>query len=171
VDLLIEDAELVADAVTDSRHLECRERIQITRGQPAQTAVAQAGFFLEREQHVEILTERAHRFPCVAFDAEVDQVVAELRADQELGRQIAGQLDVVRSIGLRRAHPARQQPVAHTVGERHIPVVAGGDIGETCLQTGQIVEHRSREGRGREPSTSRLRRGRGRGGRFHGCHG
>ncbi len=41
-DLLLEDAELVADAVADGRDLECRHRIEEARGETAEAAVAEA---------------------------------------------------------------------------------------------------------------------------------
>ena len=37
---LIEDAELVADAVADGRNVERRQRVHVTRGQAAQAAIA-----------------------------------------------------------------------------------------------------------------------------------
>ena len=37
---LIEDPELVADAVADRRNIERRQRVHVTRGQPAQAAIA-----------------------------------------------------------------------------------------------------------------------------------
>ena len=41
VDLLLEDAELVADAVADRRPLEGGQRVEVARRQPAQAAVAE----------------------------------------------------------------------------------------------------------------------------------
>jgi len=40
VDLLIEDAEHVADAVADGRALEGGQRVEVTRSEPAEAAVA-----------------------------------------------------------------------------------------------------------------------------------
>jgi len=155
-DLLVEDAELVADAVADGRDFERGERIQIAGRQPTEAAVAQARLLFEREQRVEVLAERAHCFARVPLDTEVDQVVAQLRPDQELGRQVAGHLDIVRGIGLHCPHPAREHPVAHAVGERHVPVVGGSDAGETRLQTRKVVEHRAPQCLGREAGTGRF---------------
>ena len=42
VDLLVEDAELVANAVADSRALKGGQRVQVTGGEPAETAVTQS---------------------------------------------------------------------------------------------------------------------------------
>ena len=60
LDGLVEDAELVADAVADGGHFERGQRIQVARGQPAQAAVAQAGFLLLLDQVVEVQAEFGH---------------------------------------------------------------------------------------------------------------
>ena len=56
--LLIEDAELVADAVADRRNLERRQRVEEAGGQPAEAAVAEARLLLLRDQLVEIQPEQ-----------------------------------------------------------------------------------------------------------------
>ena len=62
-DLLLEDAELVADAVTQRRHFERGQRIDETRGEPAEAAVAQARLVLVRQQLFEV-EARARPPPC-----------------------------------------------------------------------------------------------------------
>ena len=47
-DFLLEDAELVADAVADRWNLQRGERIEETRGETTEAAVAQARFVLVR---------------------------------------------------------------------------------------------------------------------------
>ena len=63
VDLLVEDAELVADAVADGRPLEGGQRVEVARGEPAEAAVAQSRFLLAGQHLVEVLA-RAARAPC-----------------------------------------------------------------------------------------------------------
>ena len=41
---LVEDTELIADPVTDSRNLRCSQRIQVTGRQPAQATMTEPGF-------------------------------------------------------------------------------------------------------------------------------
>ena len=53
-DLLLEDAELVADAVADRRDLQRRQRIEEAGGEAAEAAVAEAGLVFVREQLVEV---------------------------------------------------------------------------------------------------------------------
>ena len=88
-DVLIEDAELVAQAVADRRDVERRERVHVAGGEPAEAAVAEARLLLVLEQLVE---RDARASPSAAraavVEAEREQVRAELRADQELGRQV-----------------------------------------------------------------------------------
>jgi hypothetical protein len=142
-DFLIEHAELVTNPVADGRHLKRGQRIHVTGGQPSEAAVAKAGLFFEHEQFVEVLPEREHRVARGCLDAKVDQVAAELRSDQKFGRQIARDLHIASDVGLRCAYPARQHPVAHAVGECHVPVVGGGDVRVARPLTGQVVENRA----------------------------
>ena len=62
-DLLVEDAELVADAVADGRALQRRQRVEIAGGQPAQAAVAQPRLLLAGQDLIEVLA-RARPAPC-----------------------------------------------------------------------------------------------------------
>jgi len=122
-ELLFEHAELVVDSVTDRRYLERRHRIEVAGREPPQSATAEAGLWFEREQRVEILVERRHGLAGVGLSAEVDEVVAELRADEVLRRQVDGDLHVALLVGGHRTLLARQHAVAHAVCERHVPVV------------------------------------------------
>jgi hypothetical protein len=92
VDLLVEDAEFIADAIADRRTLKGGQRVEVARGEPAEAAVAQSRFLLASQDRVEILAHRRQRLPCRSLHAEVQQVVAQLRTHQEFGRQIAGHL-------------------------------------------------------------------------------
>ncbi len=114
VDLLVEDAELVADAVPDGGALEGGERVEITRRQPSEAAVAQPRFLLAGQHVVEVLAEFAQRSACCLLDAEVEQVAAQLRPHQELGRQVAGHLPAEIQRRLRGRHPV----VLHAVADR-----------------------------------------------------
>ena len=55
-DGLIEDPELVADAIADSRHAQRRHRVHVTGGQPAEAAVAEARLLFLREQAAKVLS-------------------------------------------------------------------------------------------------------------------
>ena len=58
-DLLVEDAELVADAVAHRGNLERRQRIDEAGSEPPEAAIAQARLLLELQQLVEIQPEFA----------------------------------------------------------------------------------------------------------------
>src|SRR5215472_2400489 len=121
--LLLEHAEFVVDTVTDRRYLERRQRIETAGREPSQAAVAETGLGLEREQRIEILVERRHGLAGVGLNAEVDEVVAELRADEELRRQVDRDLHLPLFVGAHRTLHARQHTVAHAVRQRHVPIV------------------------------------------------
>ena len=89
MDQLVEDAELVADAVADRRDRERRERVHVAGGEPAEAAVAEARLLLLGQDPVEVVPELGHRLPRLGLDAEVQQVVREVGPEQELGRQVA----------------------------------------------------------------------------------
>jgi 6-phosphofructokinase 1 len=67
-DDLIENAELVANAVPERGHFDRRERVHVTRRESAQPAIAEAGLFFLRKNLVQIVAEPAHRFARGAND-------------------------------------------------------------------------------------------------------
>ncbi len=82
---LIENAELVADAIPDRRDVERGERVHVTRRQPAEAAIAEAGLFLLLEHVRQVLANSSERlFRCLP-NPEAYQAVAEMRAGQEFG--------------------------------------------------------------------------------------
>src|SRR6516225_5997750 len=111
--LLIEDAEFIADPVTDGGELERCERVHVAGSEAPEAAVAEARFLFQCEQLVEILIEGGHGRTRVRGDVEAQQVVAQLRAHQELCREVTHYLDVALRIGPRGGLPALEHPVAH----------------------------------------------------------
>ena len=141
-DLLVEDAELVADAVADRRTLQRRQRIEIAGGEPSETAVAQARFLLARQNDVEILPELGHRGARRLLEIEVDQVVAQVRSHQEFRREIAGDLRPGVEAGLGGARPAILHPIAHRKRQRAVIVVAARDGGQPPDRVAQMIGDR-----------------------------
>jgi hypothetical protein len=72
---LIENAELVANAVPERWHFDRCQRVQVTRRKSAQAAIAEAGFFFLRKNLVQTVAEPAHRFARGFGNAEVEQIV------------------------------------------------------------------------------------------------
>jgi hypothetical protein len=64
------------------------------------------------QQLVEIQSQLGDCLLGFAVDAEVDQVVAEMRADQEFGRQVRDRARALPRVRRGSADPALQQPVA-----------------------------------------------------------
>src|SRR5690606_28114920 len=112
-DLLLEDAELVAYAVRERRNLERRERIDEARGEPTEAAIAEPGLRLLGEQPVEVEPQVLDRVFHLIVDAEVDQVVAELGAEQIFGREVRDGTRARRRVRRRRADPAAQHQIAN----------------------------------------------------------
>ena len=132
-DLLVENAEFVADAVAHGGDFESRQGIDEACRQSSEAAVAESGFFFLVQQFLEIQSELGHAFLDPVEDAEIDEVVAEVRAHQELGRQIRDGSRALLGVRGRGADPALQHAVAHRKGERHVVVVFGGERREFAL--------------------------------------
>ena len=84
-DLLLEDPELVANAVPERGNLERCHRIDEARRQSTETAAPEPRLLFLPQQLLEIEPELRHALPNGLGDAEIQQVVAEMRPHQELG--------------------------------------------------------------------------------------
>ena len=122
-DGLIENAELVADAVADRGHFDRRERIHVARREPAQPAIAEARLLFLREDFVEVVAEPAHRFARGFGDAEVEQIVREMRPEQELRGEIRHAPRIGAAVVFHARDAALEKPVAHGQRERDVEIV------------------------------------------------
>jgi hypothetical protein len=136
LDPLAEDAVFVAQPVAHGRQLQRRHRIEKAGGKPAQTAIAQAGIGLgfDNGRPVELLL--GHELTHDRIEAQVEQVVAERAADQELHRQVVDSLGILPRIGLFRAMPTLRQDIAHRAGDRLVMLAQA-----SAASVGQRVEH------------------------------
>ena len=139
-DLLLENAELVTDAVAHRRNLERGHRIEEAGRQPAEAAVAQAGLLLLLQQFVQVQAQFRDRLFDFSVNAQIDEVVAQVRAHEEFRGKIGDGARLLPRVGLRGADPAMQQLIAHHVGERHVVVAPGGERGKLALHVEQAVE-------------------------------
>ncbi len=128
LDDLVEDAELVADAVAYGRISQSRQRVQITSGQPAQPAVAQPRLLLQPDELLEIQAQIFHRLAGVLGYAEVQQLVAQVRPDQKLGRQVGNLPDIGCVAALDLLHPELHDAVAHREREGLVAILGRGNI-------------------------------------------
>src|SRR5262245_46703840 len=160
LDALVEYAVLVADTVTDRGDLQSCERFHVARREPSEAAVAQPRLLFLLQQLVEVQPQLAHRLPDRLGDVQVQEIGAEMRAQQELGRQITDGARRANLVGLRGLDPAREQPVAHGIGKRLVVVVFRRDRGEARLDAEEVVEEAALDGLDTEPRARGLRRGR-----------
>jgi hypothetical protein len=131
-ELLLEQAELVIDAVAERRVVERGERIEEARGEAAEAAVAQAHVHLGVADLLEILAERLERGHARSSEqAGGEQVVAEQPAHEVFEREIVDAADVLalctpawRSCarGWCRARPAPWPPTSRAAS-RHLEAV------------------------------------------------
>jgi hypothetical protein len=145
-DLLAEDAELVADAVADGRQLEGGHRLLETGRQPAQAAIAQAGFRLLRQHLLEGEAEGLAGGRGLLPQPEAHQVVLQVGPQQEFRRHVGGGADVLAGVGVGRVHPAGQQDVPDRQRQADVVVVGGGEGGGFRLAGEQMAPHRLQEG-------------------------
>src|SRR5690606_2543576 len=75
-------------------------------------------------------------------DAEIDQVVAELGAEQIFGGEVCDGAGPCGRVNRRRADPAPQHQVANGVGKREVVVGQRRELRELALHVEQLLEER-----------------------------
>jgi len=140
--LLVEDSIFVSNAVTNGGNVKSGERIHEAGGETAEAAIAETGFFFLFDQDVEIDSELAHGLLCFVEDAEIDEVVGEVRPGEELGREIADDADILSLVVADSRDPALDKAVADRVRESHVKVVDSGAFAGTTLNEEQVIEER-----------------------------
>src|ERR1700730_2187517 len=88
VDFLFEQAVLVVDPISVTRHAESGQGIQKARGQSAQPTVAQGSVWLTVFYFIQICAQIVQGSPTCLSNPEVTKVVPERLSDQEFDRQI-----------------------------------------------------------------------------------
>ena len=140
LDTLVEDTELVADAVADGRDLQRGERVHEAGREPPEAAVAEAGLLLGRHYSLEVELELLARLAGLVHDAEVDQVVDQMRPQQVFGGKVTDRPCIGLLVGSGGVDPAFEQAVAHGVGRGHVEIVQGGHLGEPALEVEEVVD-------------------------------
>jgi len=113
---------IAVELLADGRQAEGGHRVHVAGREAPEAAVAEARLLLVLEQVLEREVEGGEGLAHLVLDVEAEQRVAELRAEQVLGRQVDHR--AVRSLeeGARRSHPPLEQAVAHRVGQRPLQV-------------------------------------------------
>ncbi len=122
---LLEDAELIADAVAVARQGQRGHGVEEAGRQAAQAAVAQAriGLVLQQPTQVDAVLQQQH--PRHLVLPQIDQVQRQRPAEQKLRREVVGSLDVLFVVGALGLDPAVHQAVAR--GQRYgVEDVRGG---------------------------------------------
>ena len=109
--------------MADRGDVERRERVHVTRGEPAQPAIAEAGFFLVIDECLERRADPVRGLARFGLEPERHEIRAELRPDQILGREVDHRALPIREDRSRRIDPAMQQAIANRIGECQILIV------------------------------------------------
>ena len=125
-DALAEDAVVVPETVAHAGEVERGHRVEEAGGEAAKTAVAEAGVHLEVAQRVPVEAVFLQRLRALGVQLQVDHVVAEQTADEELKRQVIDTPFILPVVALLRLHPALHEPVADGVGECGVLVAGRG---------------------------------------------
>ena len=123
LDDLLEDPELIPDAIAHRRYVESGQRVQQAGGQPAQAPVAQSRLHVQGVHIRRRTADTGKRLAGKVGGPAVHRVLAELAAQHVLRRQVVDELRVGRIVRLGRPCPAVGQAV--TYGHRQRPVGVG----------------------------------------------
>ena len=144
--LLAEDAELIAQAVANGGHAEGRHGVQVAGGQTAKATVAKTGLGLDARKLGEIDVEGLEGFFAAFGEAEVEQAVHEVRAEQELRGKVADDAYIVLAVDMDRANPVFHQQIAHNMRESVVALRGGGKVQLPADGAGEVIEERRTDG-------------------------
>ena len=140
--LLAKDAEFVANAIANGRNLQGGHRFLETGRQASKPPVAKAGFRFLGEQAVQGEAEGFTGLLRLAPQAQVDEIVFQVRAQQILGREIDSRAYALLGVGLGGIHPGLQQKVPHRQRQGEVVVVLGRQGGSLGQAGKQMASHR-----------------------------
>ena len=131
---LLEDAEVVADAVADRGDVQRGHRVQQAGGEPAQAAVAEARLDVERRRASSMDSPRLAAMSRVQCSgAGVEQVLLQLPAQQVLGGQVVDEPRVGLVVRRHRARvPVDRAGRARVTRERVVRVAARWPTRSSC---------------------------------------
>ena len=126
-DALPENAVVVAQAIAHAGNAECRHRIEKTRRQPAQAAVAETGvrFLLNNLERIELVM--FGEFLCIGVNQEIGDIVGQSATEQIFHREVVNALGVALPVSLLGFQPALRKHVAHGTRDG-FEFVAGGSF-------------------------------------------
>ena len=120
---LLEDPELIPDAVAHRRHVQGGQRVEQAGGQPAQAPVPQPGLHIQLLQLPGGVPGRGHGLAGQPGGAGIQRVLAELAAQHVLRRQVVDELRVGLMVRPGRPGPPVSEAVADGDGQRPVGVL------------------------------------------------
>ena len=119
---LLEDPELIPDAIAHRRHIQSGQRIQQARRQPAQPPVPQPGLHIQLLQLPRGETGPGHGLAGQPAGAGIQRVLAQLAAQHVLRRQVVDELRVSLIVRPGRPGPAVSEAVADSHRQRPVGI-------------------------------------------------
>ena len=126
---LLEDPELVPDAIAHRGHVQGGQGVEQAGGQPAQAPVSQSGLDVEGLQVPGREAGRGHGLASQGVRAGVDRVLAQLAAQHVLRRQVIDELRVGQVVRPGRPGPAVGEAVADGHGQRPVGILGARRLG------------------------------------------
>ena len=120
---LLEDPELIPDAIAHRRHVQGGQRVQQAGGQPAQPPVPQPGLHIQLLQLPGGEPGPGHGLAGQPGGAGIQRVLAELAAQHVLRRQVIDELRVGHMVCPGRPGPAVSKAVPDRDGQRPVDVL------------------------------------------------
>ena len=120
---LLEDPELIPDAIAHRRHVQRGQRVQQARGQPAQPPVPQPGLNVGGLQVLERIPGCGNGLAGEVRGAGIQRVLAQLAAQHVLRRQVIDELRVGHMVCPGRPGPAVSEAVPDGDGQRPVDVL------------------------------------------------
>ena len=139
-DQLVKDAELVANAVAGGGNLQRRQRFAVAGRQATQAAIAETGFLLHGKHLLGVADAEARQgLAGFGLQAQHQQIVGQLGADQKLGREVGHRLGALLPHQVLGGQVPVHQPVAHRKAQRHVQVMGAGINGAAAQRKEQVL--------------------------------
>ena len=136
---LLEDPELIPDAVPHRRHVQGGQRVEQAGGQTAQAPVPQPGLHIQLLQLPGGETGPGHGLPGQPGGAGIQRVLPELAAQHVLRRQVIDELRVSLMVRPGRPGPAVREAVADGDSQRPVGVLGTRRLRRRAPLVTQVV--------------------------------
>ena len=139
-DALTEQAVLIADGAAHGRQIQRGQGVQEARGQTAQTAIAQRRFRLLVQHAAQGQAQLVEGLLILLGGAEVEQVVVQPAAGEELDGEVVQALGLLLAAGFLLKAPLEHDLVAHGGGNGRVNLLRGRFLDRGAVVAQQLVE-------------------------------